>query len=226
MSTKSHEQSAGLTRGRAIASGGISCLDETRSPVAWLVLALVIEQPSHGYEIGQRFEQRFGWFLSLSSSSLYAALDRLRGAGMIEEIVLEPAEEPRRQHRLRRPCRATAAGVRAYRRWVAERMRDDAQRAQILARVASAGVLGVQALLDVVDRYEMECMAEMKALPPADIERLLSEGDCGDEELAESLAIDQQRREIRARLDWASHARRVLEVRARRVAAERGKRGS
>jgi hypothetical protein len=69
-------------------------------------------------------------------------------------------------------------------------------------------------------------MAEMKALPPADIERLLTDGDCEEEELVESLTIDQQRREIRARLDWASHARRVLQVRAERIAAERRRRGS
>ena len=45
-----------------------------RSQVACAVLGLVIEKPSHGYEIGQRFERRFGGFLSVGRSSIYAAL--------------------------------------------------------------------------------------------------------------------------------------------------------
>lgn len=33
------------------------------SLVSWLVLALVIEKASYGYEIGARYRRRFGFFL-------------------------------------------------------------------------------------------------------------------------------------------------------------------
>lgn len=120
-------------------------------PGAWLVLALVIEKPSHGYEIDRRYEARFGAFLPLSTSRVYEALRRLNRMGLIERIALRPEGHSRKQHGLRQSYRAKRAGVQAYRGWAAERMRDDPQRVEILARVASVGLLGVDALVDVVD---------------------------------------------------------------------------
>ena len=182
--------------------------EDLRSPAAWLVLALVIEQPSHGYEINQRYERRFGSFVSMSVPRVYVALDRLREAGLIEPIELRPAGPPRKQHRMRRSYQASEAGISAYRRWVAERMTDDPERASLLARIASVGLLGVDAVLEMIDAYEEECMRQLKALP---IESERIERGCSElSELTESLVIEQQRRELRARFDWAIHARGVL----------------
>ncbi len=192
-------------------------VEDGRSPAAWLVLALIIEQPSHGYEIYQRYELRFGRFLSTSKPTLYAILGRLRDAGMTEAIVLEPTGRSLKQHELRRSYRATRAGVQAYRRWVAERMRDDPHQSQLLGRIASTGLLGLDAVLEVIDRYERECVRAMKVLPASDPET--AHGDIA--ELVESLVVDQQRREMRARIDWAIHARRVLRVYAQRTTVER-----
>lgn len=180
-----------------------------------MVLALVLEQPSHGYEIHQRYELRFGGFLPTSRPSLYAILNRLREAGLIESIVLEPTGRSRKQHDLRRSYRATRTGAQAFRRWVAERMRDDPERLGLLARIASVGFLGLDAVLGVVDRYESDCMRAMKALPTSDPEGAHG----GVAELVESLVVDQHRREMRARIDWAKHARRILRAYATRSAA-------
>lgn len=187
--------------------------DEARSPVTWLVLALLIERPSHGYEVSQRYDERFGSFAALSVPRIYAAIDRLRDAGMIEPIVLDPAKATRKQHLMRRSYRATAAGAQAYRRWVAERMRDDPQRPQLLARIASVGWLGLEAVLEVIDRYDRACTEELRSLP-TDSDQL-ELGRCSPEELTEYLVTDQQRRELRARHDWATHARRVLQAHKR-----------
>jgi DNA-binding PadR family transcriptional regulator len=188
-------------------------VEDPRSPASWLVLALVIEQPSHGYELSQRYQQRFGAFLSMSVPRLYAALDRLRETGLIEPVVLKPAQATRKQHLMRRTYRATDAGVQAYRDWVAERMNDDPERPQMLARIASAGLSGAAAVADVIDRYQRECMAELRALEPAG--EHLESGTSSLEELTESLVVDQRRRELRARIDWATHARQVLKARKR-----------
>jgi len=202
-----------------IARAESTSVDELRSPVVWLVLALVIEQPSHGYEINQRYERRFGGFLPVSSSSVYAALGRLQDAGMVEPIVLEESGRARRQHVLRRSYRATAAGARAYRRWVAERMRDDPQRPQLLGRIASTGLMGIDALLELVDRYEQECLQEAKTMPTPDHgERRGADG--GMAELAERLVAEQQRLEMRARLEWVAHARKEIRAYARRMTQE------
>ncbi len=205
--------SIGVQRERARAA------EDPRSPAAWLVLALVIEQPSHGYEINQRYERRFGSFLSMSVPRVYAALDRLREAGMIEPVDLQPAGPPRKQHRMRRSYRATQPGVQAYRRWVAERMRDDPERPQLLGRIASVGLLGIDAVLEVIDRYEHECMRQLQALPVDSVG--LESGRSSLEDLTESLVIDQQRRELRAAHDWVVHARRVLEAHKQRASRRR-----
>lgn len=186
-------------------------------PSAWLVLALLIEQPSHGYEISQRYQRRFGSFVPLSVPRVYGALDRLREAGMIEPLATR-AKSASKQARMRRSFRPTKAGAEAYRRWLVEQMRDDPRRPQLLGRIVSAGLLGIDALLDVIDRYQRDSMQELAALPAAS-DRLES-GRAGLEELTESLIVDQQRRELRARNDWAAHARQVLEAHAAAVSAQ------
>jgi DNA-binding PadR family transcriptional regulator len=205
-------------RDAGLALGAATTAVEDMQPLAaWLVLALIIEQPSHGYEIHQRYELRFGGFLPTSKPRLYAILNRLLDAGMIELIVLEPIGRPRKQHGLRRSYRATRAGAQAFRCWFAERMKDDPQRPQLLARIASAGTLGLEAVLGVIDRYESGCTQVMKALPTSDPE----DAQGGVAELVESLEVDRQRREMKARIDWAVYARRILRARAQRLAAER-----
>jgi DNA-binding PadR family transcriptional regulator len=206
----------------ALQGVGPGTVEDQRSSGVWLVLALVIEQPSHGYEISQRYERRFGSFQSMSVPRVYAALDRLRDAGMIEPIALKPVKSAPRQHLMRRSYRATDAGVQAYRRWVTEQMRNDPQRPLLLARMASVGVLGIDAVLDVIDCYERECMEELMSLA-TDSEPLES-GRSSLEELTESLVIDQHRRELRARHDWAVHARQTVEAHRQRLAAESGER--
>ena len=188
------------------AAAALTSPESRRAPAAWLVLVLVIEQPSHGYEIHRRYEQRFGGLLPVSMARLYPILGQLHKAGMIEPIRLEPLDQPRKQHGLRRSYRATPAGVQALRCWVSERMRDDMERPQVLGRIASTGVLGLDAVRALVDRYEHDCMEAMRVLPLSDPKDVHG----GIPELVESLVADQQRREMRARIDWAVHARGIL----------------
>lgn len=180
---------------------------EGRAPQSWLVLGLVIERPSHGYEIVQRYEARYGWLLPISSGSVYEALKRLRRDGLLEEV---PEEEPVHDARSRgRRClRATRAGAQAYRGWLAGRMRDNPQRFELLGRLASTAVLGVRGAIDVLERFESECVRDLKGLPLLDDR--VSAGECDAGELARWLAVDRQRRALRADLDWAADARKTV----------------
>ena len=177
--------------------------------MTWLVLGLLLEQPSHGYELSQRYDERFSTFAAMSVPRVYAALDRLRDNGMIETVALDTAKPVPKQHLMRRSYRATAAGVKAYRAWVTERILDDPQRAQLLARITSAGTLGLAGVLDVIERFERACLEELQALPT---ELPSADGEMTFDQLAKALIGDQQRRELNARREWAVHARALVQA--------------
>jgi DNA-binding PadR family transcriptional regulator len=77
-------------------------------PEAWAILALIVEQPGHGYELSQRYEDRLGSFLPLSQPRVYEAIERLRSS-----MLIEPTESQRSDRRVRRVYGATPKGVRA-----------------------------------------------------------------------------------------------------------------
>ena len=186
-----------------------------RSQVACAVLGLVIEKPSHGYEIGQRFESRFGGFLSAGRSSIYAALGSLVEAGLIEKMPGRSRTGVRQGAKAGAPYRATASGARAYREWLAERIRDDPQRVAMLGRMTLAGVRSVEAALDFIGRYEQRLVTEARELAlPSGFELSASSGIS---RVVERLLIDERRRMIDAQLAWITYAR--AELRAVREAS-------
>jgi DNA-binding PadR family transcriptional regulator len=190
--------------------------EDGRSPSYWLILSLVMQEASHGYEISRRYKTRFGELIPLTVPRVYAALDRLREDGLIEQVAIDEAVEVPKQHLMRRSYRATAGGAEAYRDWLVEQLREDPLRAQLLARITSVAVLGVDATLEVIDRYAQVCLEQLRALPG--VTDTTSGRDL--EQLASALLEDQQRRELSARYDWAVHARQVLEAHAKEFSAE------
>jgi DNA-binding PadR family transcriptional regulator len=192
-----------------LAGGG---LDQTssgalRSQVACAVLGLVIEKPSHGYEIGQRFEGRFGSFLNARRSSIYAALRSLMDAGLIEKMSSRSTTGVRRGAKAGASYRATALGARAFRGLLVERIRNDPQRVEMLGRMMTAGVHSVEAASDFIDRYEQQCVDDAKQLAPR------SHGEQSGQGLASlmgRLLVEERRRMIGAQLDWLAYARAEL----------------
>jgi len=49
-----------------------------------LLLAVVAKEPAHGYEILERLRQRSGGAFDLPEGTVYPALHRLEGAGLLE----------------------------------------------------------------------------------------------------------------------------------------------
>ncbi len=179
-----------------------------RSQVACAVLGLVIEKPSHGYEIGQRFERRFGGFLSVGRSSIYAALASLMDAALIEKMAGRSTTGVSRGAKAGASYRATARGARAYRGWLAERVRNDPQRVEMLGRMTLAGVHSVEAALDFIAGYERECVREAQELErPGES---AASGCGGIAALVERLLIEERRRMIDAQLAWITYARAEL----------------
>jgi DNA-binding PadR family transcriptional regulator len=178
-----------------------------RSTVNWAVLGLVIEKPSYGYELSQRFERRFGELLRAGTSHIYAALNSLEKERLIEPMPSEQGSEKRRQPKIH--YRATAAGARAYRGWLGRRMRDDSQRVELLGRLLSTGSLDVRAMLTLVERYERECLEEASriAIPEPDEPAYLGPTA---HTLAERLVAEERRIALHAQLMWVEYARREI----------------
>jgi DNA-binding PadR family transcriptional regulator len=201
-------------------AGAVSESVRIRSTVNWAVLALVIERPSYGYELGQRFERRFGTVLEPQISQIYAALNSLESALFIEPLLPDDApsvelETPPRRAAPRQPkvhYRATAKGARAFRSWLGEQLREDPGHSELLRRLAAAAGAGLgrtRAMEELIDRYEHATLEEASRLPLRNRDR----GPAATrDELIDRLVLGARRALLDAQHEWVAHAR--AEIRA------------
>lgn len=211
-------QAEGNTETRA--AGRSWGLERTlQATVNWAVLGLVIEKPSYGYEIGRRFTTRFGELVPASLSNIYTTLDRLVRTGLVEPTHAQAATISGRQQKLH--YRATSEGARAYRAWLARRLREIDQRSELLLRLLSVSLRGVPALDELLARYEAECVEEQgrhgtqrPQHGPADPELM--------PDLLDRMIEDERRSMLQAQLEWVRRTRTELSehlARQRRRAA-------
>ncbi|HEV7941293.1 MAG TPA: PadR family transcriptional regulator [Solirubrobacteraceae bacterium] len=196
-----------------------------QASVNWAVLGLVIEKPSYGYEIGRRFLTRFADFVPASLSNIYTTLDRLVRLGLIEPTHAQAATVSGRQQKLH--YRATSEGARAYRSWLARRLREIDHRSELLLRLLSVCLRGVPALDEVLERYEAECLEEQRRLEARPPERTSEDPELMPELLARMVG-DERISMLAAQLDWVRRTRAELsdhlERQRRRAAAMQGRR--
>jgi len=191
-----------------------------RSAVNWAVLGLVIERPSYGYELFQRLERRYGGVLDPPISQIYAALNALERAELIEPLPEEerapvpdePLRPAKRQPKVH--YRATASGARAFREWVAEQIRDDPRHVELLRRIAGTAATGVDragTMRALVDAYERACVEEasMLPLPPA---RDAASPAAAAGELVERLVLAARRGLLDAHFAWIAYARKEIDA--------------
>lgn len=172
-----------------------------RSPVSWALLGLVIERPSYGYELVQRFERTYSDALELSSpSQIYTALDALERRSLIEKLPAGAAPEVGRQPKPH--YQATPAGVHGYQDWLIAQVHEERRRSRLFARQLAA--LAPQAALGVIERYEQTCLEEAKKTPIATTHDPLLDGTWG---LASRLVGEEERLALGARLSWIEYAR-------------------
>jgi len=165
--------------------------------LATAILALLIERPSHAYDVWRRCEERFGSTLYASNSKVYRECRRLLVLGLIEEIEDDRADGRRQQ---RFPYRATAAGARLHRERIVGMLRNDPRTEALRERMLSVGPDDVRALRTVVDRLEEECLdaaAELAALSAS-------------APLRDRLVAEHSRMLLTAQADFVKRARAIL----------------
>jgi DNA-binding PadR family transcriptional regulator len=81
----------------------------------WVVLALVGEEPTHGFAVARELQagSDLGRILTVHRPLVYRALDRLRDGGLVEESATEPGDAGP----TRTVMRTTRKGKAALKRW-------------------------------------------------------------------------------------------------------------
>ncbi len=172
-----------------------------RSPLTWALLGLVIERPSHGYELAQRFKHTYDDTLALNNpKNIYRLLETLIDHGLIEETKPSARDKPAR-NRLPKPrYRATTHGQRTYEEWLVAQMRQEFDQQRLFAR--QLAMLEPEAALEVLERYEREYLDEETDETPS---KASHEGG-----IAENLAQEDERLKLSTTLTWLQYARREL----------------
>lgn len=173
-----------------------------RSPINWALLGLVIQRPSYGYELVQRFERTFADALDLSSpSQIYTALDSLARHGLIEEMLPSAERDGVRQPKPH--YGATRAGVESYSGWLLSHLADDRRRSRLLAQ--QLALLSPEQALSVIEHCEQACLQEASA-PHRTSVRDANAPD-GSTALVDRLTLEEDRLRVGARLAWLEYAR-------------------
>jgi DNA-binding PadR family transcriptional regulator len=177
-----------------------------RSPVSWALLGLVIQRPSYGYELVQRFERTYEDALELSSpSQVYAALDALERRCLVERIAVDEDDASRQP---KPHYRATAEGVHDYRDWLVAQLHEERRRSRLFAR--QVAMLACGDALVVIERCEQACLREASGTRPAGADDAQIDGLTHPSHLAARLVGEEERLAVGARLAWIEYARRQL----------------
>jgi DNA-binding PadR family transcriptional regulator len=180
-----------------------------RSPVNWTVLGLVIERPSYGWELWKRFERLYGDVLAVGSeSNIYAALNKLRENGFIEEVEGSRSGVPDATRQPKPHYRATAEGLEAYESWLITQTREHARVMLQFARQLGAFTHQPHTALAILGRYEQACLDDKQARIPTTsaFPARVVPG------LADRLASSYGRSIKTATLGWIAYARQEFEA--------------
>jgi DNA-binding PadR family transcriptional regulator len=183
----------------------------TLTATQWLVLALLIEKPSYGYETAARYFQRFGSFLPASRTLIYNALDRLYEAGLVtpRQPALPPPNGARRKT-MRVTYAPTPEATGAHQDWLTAPIKTDRWRQEMLARVGSAHLHGPALTRQTLDRY-----AHHAQLHQQRIQQLAEQQTAGRQQdlraVMRNQLLAEQHAATTAHIAWANAARHAVQ---------------
>jgi DNA-binding PadR family transcriptional regulator len=182
------------------------------SPVNWTILGLVIERPSYGLELANRFQRVYADVLPLSGDShVYAALNMLEAREMIEIVAGTGAGRQPKPH-----YQATQLGVRSYEDWLVEQVEAQSRSQELWVRQLAIFAHDPPSALQMLDRYQR------KYLKDAGRTGHLPQGSGLDsrEELIDGLVAEQQRIAVGGMLSWLRYAHARFETLAGSIARD------
>jgi DNA-binding PadR family transcriptional regulator len=123
------------------------------------LLALLEQEPAHGYTLKQRYDDRFSRTRPLAFGQVYAALSRFETKGWAEVAEVEVGDGPERKR-----YRITEDGVEAITEWVyTPQQPTEFAMSNLYTRVSVALTSGRSAA-EVLDRQRVQHLARMREL--------------------------------------------------------------
>lgn len=173
----------------------------------WLILGLVIEKPSYGYEIQQRYIRRFNWFLRNSSNDVYRVLTFIEERGFIAHAYTIDERARLGPRGKRAHVEATLNGVEAFRHWLVTPIRLQHWRIEILARIGVGRSLGISGLRALLTTYLSHARAELQEIQ----NNLITAAPNDMTSLTLALLLEQRRLSTLADCRWATYAGREID---------------
>jgi DNA-binding PadR family transcriptional regulator len=132
------------------------------------VLAALVEQPAHGYDLTTRLNRRLGPVHNVDARRVYEVLEQLEKDGLATCSEEHAAFAP---HRARRVFSATKLGRELHAGWLAERQLPPLARADIHVLVAFSGPEQAEQLLTALDEYEIDCIEMLERGEQIEVQR-------------------------------------------------------
>ena len=168
-----------------------------QSPLGGALLALLVQGPSHGYELANRLERQLGTDWQIVRPSLYRMLKRMQGEGLLS---IDAPEVPESKV----VYRATERADVTVRAWMESTLTLLDGQLQLQARMIVARTEDLPRLLVAVNNYERTLFDMHVSLQPMNMDAGSLRG------VMMRLVRGASRHRIKAELDWLEEARQTI----------------
>jgi DNA-binding PadR family transcriptional regulator len=162
------------------------------------VLALLADEPAHGYEIKRALEERFGSVIApLNAGQVYTTLQRLQRDDLVaDDAVAQSGRPDKRVYRL------TAAGREALQEWLGAPSAPTKLRDDFFMKLVLAHSMG---LADPAELIARQRQTYLRAL--GELERVLADGGADG---TTALVVEGAALHLEADLKWLDRCEEVL----------------
>jgi DNA-binding PadR family transcriptional regulator len=173
-----------------------------KSPIRAAVLAVLIEQPSHGWDVARRASRRMGSSWRVDPKHIYPYLERLEREGLVRS----QKEQFERQPYVRDVYYPTAKGEEARQEWLAAPLTTGVTRTDLEVR------LGFSTEEDIPDL--LRALAERREGILEEIEENAASHTVRVSYLATIINLQRSSvdKRLKAEMEWIEEARKELEA--------------
>lgn len=179
----------------------------------YAVLGLLVERRGYAYDLARRFEETVGPAFNVHYGAIYQALDALERDALIRGALREGdlRNDRRRRAGPRMVYETTDEGVQAYEAWIRTPARVEPLRGELALKVALSRPEHGEALLSLIDDYELACLERLREHSAAAAEQAASANGSNAWRLS-STAIARERatRLLNAEIEWVRDLRRSV----------------